>query len=153
MFLLNPWNAREASHHAAFMGNWSTIIHTFLVLPTQWMSSPLRKCECGVSPRFHLLVQQVANQGIWPKSREMGGRGAQDSILESFSADLPAIDSYCTDHQRRSSSVKAYWAQLGDWDNGRYVDGLLHVWWVAFSSLGSWSYFKEWVWSLGTRLQ
>ena len=29
-----------ASHHPAFMGNCPTISHTFLVLSTQWMSSP-----------------------------------------------------------------------------------------------------------------
>ena len=31
---------RSASHRPAFMGNCPTISHTFLVLSTQWMSSP-----------------------------------------------------------------------------------------------------------------
>ena len=31
---------RRASHRPAFMGNCTTISHTFLVLSTQWMSSP-----------------------------------------------------------------------------------------------------------------
>ena len=43
MFWLKPWSTRVASHHSAFMGNWSTVIHTFLTLSTQQMSSPLRK--------------------------------------------------------------------------------------------------------------
>ena len=59
------------------------------------MSSPSRKCEGGVSPRFHLVVNQVVNQGVWCKLKEMRGRGVQDSpMVESFSADLPAIESY-----------------------------------------------------------
>ena len=31
---------RGASHHPAFKGNCPTISHTFLVLSTQWMSTP-----------------------------------------------------------------------------------------------------------------
>ena len=40
---LNPWGERGASHRPAFMGNWPKIIHIFLVLSTQWMSSPSMK--------------------------------------------------------------------------------------------------------------
>ena len=72
VFWLNPWSARGVSHHAAFMGNWPTIIHGFLALSIQWMSSPSRKWGLGVTPRFHLVVNQVVNQGVWCKSREMG---------------------------------------------------------------------------------
>ena len=37
---LKCWSARGASHHPALMGNFPIISHTFLVLSTQWMSSP-----------------------------------------------------------------------------------------------------------------
>ena len=68
MFRLNPSSARVASHHVAFMGNWPTIIHTFLALS------------------LHV------NQEKW-------GAGAfQDSpMVESFSLDLAAIESYWTE--------------------------------------------------------
>ena len=33
-------STRGASQHPAFMGNCPTINHTFLVLSTEWMSSP-----------------------------------------------------------------------------------------------------------------
>ena len=38
--------------------------------------------------------------------------------------------------------------------NGSHADGLLQVWWVGVgvSSLGSWSYSKECVCNLGTKL-
>ena len=50
---------------------------------------------------------------------------------------------------------KVYGAPLDDWANGGCVDGLLQVWWVGIgvSSLGSWFYFKECVWNLGTKLK
>ena len=47
---------REASHHLKFMGNWPTIIHTFLALSTQWISFPSRKWGRGVSLWFHLVA-------------------------------------------------------------------------------------------------
>ena len=82
MLRLKLWNARGASHHAAFMGNWPTIIHTVLALSTQWMSSPSKKCGCGVIPRFHLVVNQVVNPGVWCKLREMGvGGGVGESKI------------------------------------------------------------------------
>ena len=34
---------RGTSHHPAFMGNCSTISHTFLALSKQWVSSPSRE--------------------------------------------------------------------------------------------------------------
>ena len=37
---LKSRSTRGASHHTAFMDNWQTINHTFLVLPTQCVSSP-----------------------------------------------------------------------------------------------------------------
>ena len=51
---LKSWSARGASYHSAVMGNRPSISQTCLHLPTQWMSSPSRKC--GVSPRLHLIV-------------------------------------------------------------------------------------------------
>ena len=39
---------------------------------------------------------------------------------------------------------------LDDWANGGYVDVLLTCGEFGFSSLGSWSYSKEWVRNLGT---
>ena len=75
--LVESLEHREASHHPVFMGNRPTIIHTFLALSTQWMSSPSRKWGHGVSldsPRF-----------LTP-------------MVESFSADLLiAIESYWTE--------------------------------------------------------
>ena len=38
-----------------------------------------------------------------------------------------------------------------DWANGGYVDALFKCGKCGFGSLGSWSYFKEWVWNLGTK--
>ena len=71
MFWLNPWSARGASHHPAFMGNWPTIIHTFLALSTLWMSSPSRKWRLGVSPWFHLVALVF---GV--DEEKWGGRGS-----------------------------------------------------------------------------
>ena len=68
IFLIDCWQnmfiasakipEREGStyHHPTFMGNCPTNCHTFLVLSTQWMSSPSSKWWRVVSPRFHLLV-------------------------------------------------------------------------------------------------
>ena len=56
MFRQNPRSVRGASHHAAFIGNSPTIILMFLALQILWTSSPSRKSERGVSPRFHLFV-------------------------------------------------------------------------------------------------
>ena len=53
MFRLNPGSTRGASHHAAFMFNWPTIIHTIC----QCQSKILSCCLC-----------------VWCKSREIGGR-------------------------------------------------------------------------------
>ena len=39
--------------------------------------------------------------------------------------------------------MKVCGAHLGDWANGGYLDGLLHVWWIGFGSLGSRSYSQE----------
>ena len=50
---LKHWSARGASHHPLI---WATIIHTFFSLIRPVMSSPSRKCVCGVSPRRHLFV-------------------------------------------------------------------------------------------------
>ena len=93
MFWQNPWSARGTSHHAAFLRNWPTIIHTFLALFTQWMSSPSWKLGLAVSPRFHLVVfVPVVNQEKW------GAEEFQDSaMVSSFSADLPAIESHWTE--------------------------------------------------------
>ena len=41
-------------------------------------------------------------------------------------------------------------APLDDWINGGYVV-LFSCREFGFSSLGSWSYSKEWVWNLGAR--
>ena len=56
MLRLKLWSARRASYHPAFVGKWPTIIHTFLALSTNWMSSPSKKLGRGVSPRFRLFV-------------------------------------------------------------------------------------------------
>ena len=56
MLRLKPWSVRGACSHPAFVGNWQTIIHTFLALSTHGMSSPSRKLGRGVSPRFNLSV-------------------------------------------------------------------------------------------------
>ena len=42
-------------------------------------------------------------------------------------------------------------APLDDWANGGYVDVLFTCGECGFYSLGSWSYFKEWVWNLETK--
>ena len=42
-------------------------------------------------------------------------------------------------------------APLDDWANGGYVDVLFTCGECGFSSLGSWYYFKEWMWNLGTK--
>ena len=47
---------RGLSQHPAFMGNCSTISHTFSVLSTQWMSSLKGNEGREVSPRFQLIV-------------------------------------------------------------------------------------------------
>ena len=41
-------------------------------------------------------------------------------------------------------------APSGDLANGGYVDVLFTYGECGFHSLDSWSYFKEWVWNLGT---
>ena len=56
MLRLKPWSAKGASYHPAFVGNWPTVIHTFLALSTHWMSSPSRQWRRGVSPRFYLVI-------------------------------------------------------------------------------------------------
>ena len=43
--------------------------------------------------------------------------------------------------------MKVCGVPLDDWADGGYADGLLRVWWVGFSSLGSWPYSEEWVWT------
>ena len=58
------WSARGPSHHAAFMDNWSTIIHTLLALSTQWMSSSSRKQERGTQ-LTHLLPGGPRPVRIW----------------------------------------------------------------------------------------
>ena len=40
---LKSRSVRGEFHHLAFMGSWPTLSHTFFVLSTKWMSSPLRK--------------------------------------------------------------------------------------------------------------
>ena len=47
-----------------------------------------------------------------------------------------------------------YCQLLDDWTNYVHADGLLQVWWVGVgvSSLGSWSYSKEYDWNLGAKL-
>ena len=89
MFRLNPWSARGASHHATFMDNYDYHSHVFsLIHPvdefsfkemrTWGQSKILPCCFC-----------------VWYKSRKIGAGGVQDSpMVESFSADLPAIESY-----------------------------------------------------------
>ena len=67
MLRLNPGSTRGASHHAAFMFNWPTIIHTIC----QCQSKILSCCLC-------------VNKKKW-------GAGWM-RVVESFSADLPAIE-------------------------------------------------------------
>ena len=144
MFRLNPRNARGASHHLALMGNWPTIIHTFLPLSTQWKSSPSRKWGCGVSPKFHLAVFVfVVNQEKW------WAGGVQDSpMVESFSTNPPAIESCWNLEFCQTSTTEllceSFGAPLGDWANGGYVDGLPHVWWVGFSFWGCSPILSNW---------
>ena len=86
----------SVSYASAFVRNRLTIIRTFLALSTHcyWMSSPSRKWERGVNPRFPLVVFV----SVWWKSRKLGGRGSPrfpTAMVERFSADLlPAIKSY-----------------------------------------------------------
>ena len=75
---LKRWSARGASHHPLI---WATIIHTcFLALYTQQISSPVRKCVCRVSPRFHLVVfvigvnQSIGKQGEYKIPSINGGK-------------------------------------------------------------------------------
>ena len=42
-------------------------------------------------------------------------------------------------------------AYSDDWVNGGYVDVLFTCAECSFGSLGSWSYFHEWIWNLGTK--
>ena len=53
---LKSWSTRGAYDHSAFKGSHPTIGHTLLAFPAQWMSSPSRKWEYGVSPSLHLIV-------------------------------------------------------------------------------------------------
>ena len=64
-------SARVTSHHSAFLGSRPTISHTFLALPTQWMSSPSKKWERGVRPRLHFLVFVL---GVFQTERPMKER-------------------------------------------------------------------------------
>ena len=68
---LKSRSARGASHHPVFMGSRPTISHTFLALPTQWMSSPSKKWERGVRPRLHFLVFVL---GVFQTERPMKER-------------------------------------------------------------------------------
>ena len=45
MLRLKLWSTKEKSHHPAFVGNWPTILRTFLALFTHchWINSPSRK--------------------------------------------------------------------------------------------------------------
>ena len=96
MLRLEPWRARGASYHPAFVGNWPTVIHTFLSLSTHWMSSPSSKWECGVSPRFHLVAFMY---GVNQEDYEEGG--VQDSQHKWWKSSL-----------QTSPAIKSYWAEL-----------------------------------------
>ena len=85
MFLLNPWNAREASHHAAFMGNWSTIIHTFLVLPTQWNLSPYL---CYVVARPLMITASLPPMDLPCVPSLKKTRNIKDEISSSLNQDF-----------------------------------------------------------------
>ena len=74
-----------------FMGSCPTINHTFLALATQWMSSPSRKWELGVSPRLCFIVICV-----WCELGETGGRWSSrfpcvTPVVEIFSLDRVAL--------------------------------------------------------------
>ena len=102
----------------------------------------------------------------WENCREnweLGGRGGagEGSPRFTLSGELlcrpsksyrKLLDRVAFLQQQWSYSVKICGALLGDWTNGGYADGLLHVWWVGFSTLGSWSYSEEWVWMSWTKL-
>ena len=91
MLRLKLWSARGESHHPIFVGNWPTIIRTFSALSIHyhWMSSPSRKWECGVSPRFESGVNQE-NYLIGRVSPRF-----TTPMVENSSADLlPAIKTY-----------------------------------------------------------
>ena len=141
MFWLNPSKRKGCISSSSFYGQHlfkPTIIQTFLALTTQWMSSPSRKWGCGVSLWFHLVAFGLGER-IAEKIENWGGAGEGSPR--------------CTlGGEQWSYSVKICGALLGDWTNGGYADGLLHVWWVGFSTLGSWSYSEEWVWMSWTKL-
>ena len=65
-----------ASYHSAFMGSHPTISHTFLPLPSKWMSFSSRKWTCKVSPRLHLNAFVF---GVNQENLEAGG--VQDSLV------------------------------------------------------------------------
>ena len=166
MFWLNPSKRKGCISSSSFYGQHlfkPTIIQTFLALTTQWMSSPSRKWGCGVSLWFH-LVAFVLGERIAEKIENWGGGGGgggEGSPRFTLGGELlcrpsksyrKLLDRVAFLQQQWSYSVKICGALLGDWTNGGYADGLLHVWWVGFSTLGSWSYSEEWVWMSWTKL-
>ena len=123
-------------------------------------SSPSRKWGCGVSLWFH-LVAFVLGVRIAEKIENWGGGAGEESPSVTLGGELlcrpsksyrKLLDRVAFLQQQWSYSVKICGALLGDWTNGGYADGLLHVWWVGFSTLGSWSYSEEWVWMSWTKL-
>ena len=66
---LKSRRVKGGSHHPAFMGNYPTISHTFLVLSAQWMSSPneMRTWGQSKSSSFCFCVRC--------ESTKLGGRG------------------------------------------------------------------------------
>ena len=97
---LKYWRASGASHHPAFMGNWPTVSHAFLALPTQWIKSPSREWRRGVSPRFHLIVLcLVWIKRIWRQS-EILLCNENSRVSSRFSCVVPGMEKYSLDLPR-----------------------------------------------------
>ena len=59
------------------MGSRPTISHTFLALPSQWMSSSSRESERGIGSRLHFIVFVI---GVNQKNQKAG---VQNSLVET----------------------------------------------------------------------
>ena len=130
MFRLNPQSASGAWHHAAFMGNWPIFInHVFtLIHPLDefsfkemrtWSQSKISSCCLCVQCKSRGIRRGGGQCNIhqwWRASpqtfqlQKIIGRVAF-RILSNINDGVPL----------------GKYVELGDWANGGYVDGLLHV--------------------------
>ena len=112
-------------------------------LYTQSMSSSSSKSGRGVSARFHLAVFVY---GVNQEKKE--AKGVQHSqhrwritspqtFLQLWKIIEQSHIQNSVKHKRRSLTAKVRGVPWDDWANDGCVNGLLQVWWVGFSYLGS----------------